>query len=170
MFVFRAPLSSPFNRCASVNTAVLISLRTMEEHSRDTGVTKKHCSINYSALISSTGLVRCANGQGRRALFEQAAFWRSTPKSHRICCENKRNPFLWFWMFLVSSSGFKKVKSFPVLGCVGCPETASCFKLYRSLKFGIQVMLKQAIFIYWEIRTKQKQEEYRSSLGEVVGA
>lgn len=40
MFVFRAALSSPFNRRASVNTAVLISLWSMEAHIRETGVTK----------------------------------------------------------------------------------------------------------------------------------
>lgn len=161
MFVFRAPLSSPFSRRASVNTAVLISLWSMEVHIREIGVTKNIVpSITpcwylqqERCLLLAAGLVRRANGRGRTALFERAALWRSPPKSHRICCENKCNPLIWFWTFLVSSSGFSlsgRTKSFPVLGCVGRPEMASCFKLYGSLKFGIQVMLKQVIFIYEE--------------------
>lgn len=155
-FVFCAPLSSPFNRHASVNTAILISLRSMEAHIREIGMTKNIVpSITpcwylqqERCLLLEAGLVRCANGRGRTPLFEPAL-----PKSHGICCENKRNPFLWFWMFHVSSSGFSlsgRTKSFLVLGCVGRPEMASCFKLYGSLKFRIQVMLKQVIFIYEE--------------------
>lgn len=103
---------------------------------------KKHCPINYSLLIFSTGTVFAVGGwdcslmpitvqtkKEARSTFEQACSDLRI-KHKEFTVQTNLIRFLSFRMLLVSSFGFSLLEKTPFFkGYLGYPYMASCFKL-----------------------------------------